>query len=217
MQEKLQQLAILATLILSITTNQTNLFAVDEFDILKYKGFIAFRSAETVKSSNEKNLNVCSCNGTGKVKSGDGILLIDCPCQPNCNCKNIDLEKSSKCSNPDCKCSSCECVQTDCQSKWSKRILFFGFTNCVLCSKFKKYELPKLTEHKTNPWDYGTTSQNLIQYIDSESESGEKLVEHYSVDTYPTFIVIDKQGKELVRYEGFLSAKSLGDLYYNPK
>lgn len=27
------------------------------------------------------------CNGTGKVRSGDGISLVDCPCEPGCECK----------------------------------------------------------------------------------------------------------------------------------
>jgi hypothetical protein len=28
------------------------------------------------------------CNGTGKVRSGDGLALVDCPCPPTCPCKN---------------------------------------------------------------------------------------------------------------------------------
>jgi hypothetical protein len=27
------------------------------------------------------------CNGTGKVRSGDGLALVDCPCPPTCPCK----------------------------------------------------------------------------------------------------------------------------------
>jgi hypothetical protein len=27
------------------------------------------------------------CGGTGKVKSGDGLSMVDCPCDPDCECK----------------------------------------------------------------------------------------------------------------------------------
>lgn len=32
------------------------------------------------------------CNGTGKVRSGDGLALVDCPCPPNCKCKCAKCE-----------------------------------------------------------------------------------------------------------------------------
>lgn len=27
------------------------------------------------------------CGGTGRVKSGDGLETVDCPCEPDCECK----------------------------------------------------------------------------------------------------------------------------------
>lgn len=27
------------------------------------------------------------CNGTGKVRSGDGLSIVPCPCPPTCKCK----------------------------------------------------------------------------------------------------------------------------------
>ena len=27
------------------------------------------------------------CGGTGKVRSGDGLSMVDCPCDPDCECK----------------------------------------------------------------------------------------------------------------------------------
>lgn len=29
----------------------------------------------------------CLCHGTGKVKSGDGLALVDCGCEGGCKCK----------------------------------------------------------------------------------------------------------------------------------
>lgn len=29
----------------------------------------------------------CKCNGTGKVRSGDGLAIVDCGCPDTCKCK----------------------------------------------------------------------------------------------------------------------------------
>lgn len=33
------------------------------------------------------------CNGTGKVRSGDGLALVDCPCPETCPCKNKGIKR----------------------------------------------------------------------------------------------------------------------------
>jgi hypothetical protein len=29
----------------------------------------------------------CKCNGTGKVRTGDGLAIVDCGCPSTCKCK----------------------------------------------------------------------------------------------------------------------------------
>lgn len=35
----------------------------------------------------------CRCGGTGKVRSGDGLAMVDCGCPSTCKCKGGHNEK----------------------------------------------------------------------------------------------------------------------------
>lgn len=217
MSDKFQQLAILVVLILSIVpANADSSLSVNKLDVSKYKGFTAFESSE-ISTTDVAVVDKCPCNGTKRVKSGDGLLEIGCPCGVNCLCGKDKNVKPNKCGNENCQCISCSCKGKECESKWAKRILMFGYADCPPCNQFKKNELPKLIKRASNSWDYGDTTANLIQNIDIETDDGELFVEKYETTVYPTFIVVDRAGKELDRFEGFLSAKALGDLYYGAK
>lgn len=221
MSEKFQQLAVILVLILSVVPSaNSSSFEVDNYDILKYEGFVAYEMAALDKNdkSPTNTVDKCSCGGTGRVKSGDGLLTMDCPCQPNCLCgKDKPVKPAKLCENPNCQCVNCVCKTKECESSWAKRILIFGYKDCPPCNQFKKTELVKLTKRPTQPWNYGNKPSNLIQEIDIETEDGEKLVEKYETDSYPAFIIVDKTGKELDRQVGFFTAKELTDLYYSAK
>lgn len=199
MQDQLHRIIVVLAILFSVPMEN---FASNEFETHKYVGFIAFERAILIDDNTQSEPTNCPCNGTGRVKSGDGILLIPCPCGDSCKCSKNNT-------NPD---NSLENT-----SQWSKRVLFLSFKNCPPCNKWKKDEKPKLVNRSKDPWDYGTTPQNLIQEIDIETPDGEKYVERYDTSTYPTFIIVDKQGKELARQEGFITAQELGDLYYGAK
>ena len=46
----------------------------------------------------------CRCNGTGKEKSGDGIIEFDCPCSGSADCK---AKKSEPAQEPVCTSGTC--------------------------------------------------------------------------------------------------------------
>jgi hypothetical protein len=37
----------------------------------------------------------CTCNGTGREKTGDGLSTVDCRCPDGCDCKSSEIPNSS--------------------------------------------------------------------------------------------------------------------------
>lgn len=45
----------------------------------------------------EEPAKCCSeCKGTGKVRSGDGLSIVGCPCPDTCECKKHDAARTSR-------------------------------------------------------------------------------------------------------------------------
>lgn len=64
----------------------------DSFDISAMEGFCAYSISFHSKGKNTKD-DVCTCNGTGYITSGDGILKIKCPCGDHCKCLKVEEKK----------------------------------------------------------------------------------------------------------------------------
>ena len=52
-----------------------------------YRCVLAERSAGTDEQDDSTKPCCGQCGGTGKVLSGDGLALVDCECDPSCECK----------------------------------------------------------------------------------------------------------------------------------
>lgn len=49
---------------------------------------VAYEVIKAETASEAHNGECCSeCKGTGKVKSGDGLSIVGCPCPDSCPCK----------------------------------------------------------------------------------------------------------------------------------
>jgi len=60
---------------------------IDQWELAKFEGINAFASTIVGVVVPIPKPTECSCGGTKKVKSGDGLLEIPCPCGENCKCK----------------------------------------------------------------------------------------------------------------------------------
>lgn len=68
-----------------------------KFDLEAMEGFIAYSVAYHSKDKNTKQDSVqCSCNGTGYVQSGDGLMRVKCPCGDNCKCAKTTTQTEEK-------------------------------------------------------------------------------------------------------------------------
>ena len=48
----------------------------------------AYDAVRAEMATPEAEQSCCGkCNGTGKVRSGDGLSIVPCPCPPTCKCK----------------------------------------------------------------------------------------------------------------------------------
>lgn len=49
----------------------------------------AYRCIRAEKLADDVHDGKCcgDCGGTGKVRSGDGLAIVDCPCPETCSCK----------------------------------------------------------------------------------------------------------------------------------
>ena len=62
----------------------------DRMDLLCECFATAARDACGAKTSTPKVECCGKCGNTGKVRSGDGQAIVDCPCPDNCKCKCKD-------------------------------------------------------------------------------------------------------------------------------
>lgn len=77
-------------IILILLLSGCNKLNIDPFDIHTIEGFIAYSAAFHAKDIPQTPIDKsagCKCNGTKKVKSGDGLLNVQCQCGPDCKCK----------------------------------------------------------------------------------------------------------------------------------
>jgi protein disulfide-isomerase len=100
------------------------------------------------------------------------------------------------------------------QAKAEKKLVLLDFTGsdwCVWCKKFDKEAL------STDKFaDYAKTHLALVQVdfpnnkpqSDALKAANKELAKKYSVDGYPTFVVLDADGKEIGRQVGYAEGGS---------
>ncbi|MCA9069765.1 MAG: hypothetical protein KDA84_12620 [Planctomycetaceae bacterium] len=172
----------------------------------QYTGLIANETAAATMQKKEKEKvprSKCNvCKGTGKVKAGDGVTIVERECD---NCYDDKKATKEKCTGPVCDCKDCNCK--DCGREL--RILFFTANWCGPCWQVKNNVLPIM---KLNGWTYGEGRDNHIQLIDVDKHP--EVAKQFDVSAYPTFILI-KEGKPVKGGTrlGYQPAASIADLY----
>jgi thiol-disulfide isomerase/thioredoxin len=191
---------ILVFLVLLIPTSVVlKSYALDKFERLKSEGGVAYCVAhlETpdinlnkpdVKPSPTPVQTTCNeCKGTGKIKSGDGLFVSDCPCGKNCKCQAMKTEP--------------EKVKVD-----KKIILITAPSWCMSCKQIDEYTIPAI---KKTGWKVEKNGHVEIYDYDNHPE----LVEKYEIDLVPTWILLEND-KEVSRYSGFLNGFGVGSFWH---
>jgi len=137
------------------------------------------------EKQNEQTNETCECKGTGKVRSGDGLIELPCSCGPGCKCSKTGHSE-----------------YTEVKKQRTKYILYFSQKNCAPCVQVEQTTFPKL---KSTQWIIGSDPKGHIVYSNA--------LDIFSVDSTPTFILMDGD-KELSRYSGYLNFVGIEHLWY---
>lgn len=170
-------------------------FKGDEYKIYETEGLIALIVAEntivdnSIPQPDNPEPSECTCKGTGKVKTGDGLNTTQCPCGENCKC-----------------------------SKFSKRFIFLTSKNCSPCNKFKKTETKQLEKQGWTFGDKNCLFETIECNIkDSKFVTDRNdILNNYKVslsEGLPMFLLIENN-KLIEKHIGYITAKSLTDMYY---
>lgn len=169
-----------------------------EAKLHQVEGFIAcvsnFNNEQQEKEDKTKD---CPCKGTGKVKSGDGIIDIPCPCGKNCKCKK-EIGSTPK---------------EELKVKYKRQILFFTANWCTPCQQVKKNTI-SILEKPEYGWKTGEDEFCHIRYMDVDKNP--EYMEKYNFKNIPLFILLE-DGKEINRIEGVPTPKQLTDFYNSGK
>ena len=98
-------------------------------------------------------------------------------------------------------------VKTDDPRYKGRTVLYFGATWCKPCKKFKAGPLKKLRS-------VGWVDANLREI---DIDKNPKLADKYHVKSVPTFVLIDRTGKEINRYSGYMDQWDVGRFYKGSK
>lgn len=129
-------------------------------------------------------LSECTeCNGTGKVKAGDGQTVVWRECD---NCYDDGKGKGDV-------------------SVRNKRFLYFTAKWCIPCKSMK----PSFRKLKRAGWTFGDETCHF-QEIDVDENTD--LQNQYNVDSIPTFVLIEN-GKEVKRLIGAQSHHTLANTF----
>lgn len=169
----------------------------------------------------------CTCNGTGKVKSGDGLVEIPCDCGVNCTCAKKDNG-----SLPEVKV---EAVEINLQSPTAENnkfkllkknfLVYIGAEWCGRCVYMKNTIFPQL---KNNEWDFdgvkrkytiGEDINNMIIVVDYDSKDMDDLCEFLDITKpmgIPTIWKINIRSKtKVAEILGTTTAEKIHYFYNN--
>ena len=198
----MKKLTIFATALLIFGCVTTN-YIPNKFDILDTEGLIAFVMADGAKVSQpDKKPSECPCNGTKKVKTGDGINVTECTCGESCACAKQEKNINER----------------------SKRVLMLTSKRCSPCNKFKKTAFPPL---KKNGWTIEENNNTaLIEVIECDENDevwfakDDKTLKRYKIENkfqnIPLFILVD-DGKVIDQAVGLQTPKEFTDFFYKER
>lgn len=160
----------------------------EPFLLAKARAAVAFAEAETERHKPDATPSTCdACRGTGRVRSGDGLVDVPCLCGSNCRCVHLTANKSRP-------------------RERSRRLLYFTAKWCANC----RANEPTFIALMNAGWKIGEGGDNHIQMIDFDAATD--LRTRFAVDAVPTWIMID-DAREVRRRHGVLDAFAVGRLF----
>lgn len=170
----------------------------DEYSRQTFEGFIAYVfNDNSVLNPTPDPINPvkCNCDKNHKVRSGDGLVLIPCPCGANCKCHDEGTGSLP--------------IADDCDKVPTRQVYYFGHdATCGFCKMTKSHVFPELTKMNP-PWKIGDSKNDSIRIFEWTQELGDE----YNVGTLPTYILfVDKQ--EIARHTGYIDHIKLSHFYY---
>lgn len=128
------------------------------------------------------------CDGTGKVKAGDGRTIVWRDCD-NCY-DDTGAEQEKRC------------------------VLFFTADWCRPCVRVKRQEFPPMRENGWRIVDYEDFEAGCHIGV-VESDLHRELVDQFDIRLLPTFVVVDSatRSHEFDRHVGYLDQRGIRDLW----
>jgi thiol-disulfide isomerase/thioredoxin len=206
---------------------------VSVFAVAEVEGLMAYQEGTNVAPTPEPEPQTeCKCKGTKKIKSGDGLITVDCPCVANggCKCKQMGSLPTEVAPEPVAEVEVPSALSegnpfNDLKKKYA--IVYIGAKWCGPCKWVNTHSFPKL---KGNKWDFGEKDfsytvgpevDKMITTVDFDEKEmdhfrefvGEKL----DALNLPVFFKIDVQNKKIVdELVGGHTAESIHE-FYNAK
>ena len=184
---------VLSVLLIVGCVTSTNVIKLNNYELAAAEGFTAYSFAwhrQVDEKEPEGNVKGCTCNGSKKVKSGDGLVTIPCPCGNNCTCKQNDL-------------GSMPIGSTQKVEKYF--ILVSASKNCSACNDMNKVL-------KKNGWISKSEDREKYHYIHEDigdlNKPNEEMLKKYNTGLVPTCIIFENE-KEVRRLEGVPTAEEL--------
>lgn len=174
----------------------------------EFKSLIAFELALAPEAAVKVPRSKCPvCKGTGKVIAGDTVTIVTRECD---NCYPDVATEPTPCDcdpctcGHDCKCAGCKCDPSKCGRPY--RAVMFVDDYCGVCKGMERDEFPIL---KAAGWNIGGRHDN-IEVVNLTQRP--ELRDQYNIRSLPTFLLL-KDGREIRRKVGGMSAKALGNWY----
>lgn len=144
------------------------------------------------------------CNGTGKIKAGDGRTIVWRECD-NCEADAGD--------EPAAEPEPAEPEPAATGPKRKQKILFFTAKWCMPCQKQKRNVFPAM---EAVGWRFGDVDEDLdppphVRIVDFDTHPD--LVAKYGVGSIPAFVVIDEYDNILGRMSGLSDAHKIRKLW----
>lgn len=187
-------IAAIALLVLPDFKTTKFSFAMDKYENLSSEGMVAMQSANTkfdeVSPDKVIPVPICNCCGTGKVKSGDGIIDIPCPCGDNCKCSIGDVDDSD-----------------------ASYTVWFTAKWCGPCVQFARDEVPTF---ERAGWKFGkdrwSKGVNIVK-VDVDDDRY-KLRDRFEPGDMmlPRFVVV-RRGKKVDAISGYHTFKQLSKFH----
>lgn len=165
----------------------------EQYDFPLAEGMVAMQSANTdfstVKLPGDVTpLPLCRCGGTGKEKSGDGLISMPCVCQPNCKCKKPNDQGQAP---P---------VKEEIKEQYVR--YYFGAKWCGPCVTFKTTDIPMLQKAGWTFSDKETSDVTVVD-VDENPTLFQKYAES-NPQSIPYFVVA-KGGKRIKARTGYVN------------